>query len=128
MRAASDSKNSLDFELNLAPIIDCFTVLIAFILISASFASINILDAGIAFKEVNLESLAIVLKKGVKENDTTIYQAQPIKRYQPKKQIKFIGLYDNRVLSIGKILPLIGLSSREVKLLLKLNKNVKHKV
>lgn len=37
-----------DFELNLASIIDCMTVLIAFMLASASFLSIGILDAGIA--------------------------------------------------------------------------------
>lgn len=36
----------LDFELNLAPIIDCFTVLITFMLASASFLSISIFDAG----------------------------------------------------------------------------------
>jgi biopolymer transport protein ExbD len=35
-----------DFELNLAPIIDCFTVLIAFMLASASFLAIGIFDAG----------------------------------------------------------------------------------
>lgn len=40
--------NSQDVELNLASIIDCFTVLIAFMLASASFLSIGILDAGIA--------------------------------------------------------------------------------
>ena len=39
---------SQDFELNLASIIDCFTVLIAFMLVTASFLSIGILDAGIA--------------------------------------------------------------------------------
>lgn len=39
---------SQDFELNLASIIDCFTVLIAFMLASASFISIGILDAGVA--------------------------------------------------------------------------------
>lgn len=37
-----------DFELNLASIIDCFTVLIAFMLVTASFLSIGILDAGVA--------------------------------------------------------------------------------
>ncbi len=37
---------SLDFDLNLAPIIDCFTVLITFMLASASFLSISIFDAG----------------------------------------------------------------------------------
>lgn len=37
-----------DFDLNLAPIIDCFTVLITFLLASASFLSIGLLDAGIS--------------------------------------------------------------------------------
>jgi biopolymer transport protein ExbD len=39
---------SQDFELNLASIIDCFTVLIAFMLASTAFLSIGILDAGVA--------------------------------------------------------------------------------
>jgi biopolymer transport protein ExbD len=39
---------SQDFELNLASIIDCLTVLIAFVMISTSFVSIGILDAGVA--------------------------------------------------------------------------------
>ncbi len=39
-------EGSLDFELNLAPIIDCFTVLITFMLASASFVSISLFDAG----------------------------------------------------------------------------------
>lgn len=38
---------SMDFDLNLAPIVDCFTVLITFMLVSASFLSIGILDAGV---------------------------------------------------------------------------------
>jgi len=33
-----------DFELNLASIIDCFTVLITYLLVSASFISIGVLD------------------------------------------------------------------------------------
>lgn len=44
----SSGGNSQDFELNLASIIDCFTVLIAFMLASAAFLSIGILDAGVA--------------------------------------------------------------------------------
>lgn len=40
--------DSQDFELNIASIIDCFTVLIAFMLASASFLAIGILDAGVA--------------------------------------------------------------------------------
>ena len=37
-----------DFELNIASIIDCFVVLIAFVLISTSFFSIGILDAEVS--------------------------------------------------------------------------------
>lgn len=37
-----------DFELNIAPIIDCFTVLIAYLLLSASFISIGIFDVGVS--------------------------------------------------------------------------------
>jgi biopolymer transport protein ExbD len=37
-----------EFELNLAPIIDCLTVLIAFTLISSTFVAVSILDAGVA--------------------------------------------------------------------------------
>ena len=44
-RAVTAVKTS---SLNLASIIDCFTVLIAFMLASASFLSIGILDAGVA--------------------------------------------------------------------------------
>jgi biopolymer transport protein ExbD len=39
---------SQDFDLNLAPIIDCFTVLIAFVMISAAFASVGVIEAGTA--------------------------------------------------------------------------------
>jgi len=37
-----------DFEINLAPIIDCFTVLITYMLVSASFLSLNMLDVGVS--------------------------------------------------------------------------------
>lgn len=43
-----ESGSGQDVELNLAPIIDCFTVLIAFIMISASYATIGVMDAGIS--------------------------------------------------------------------------------
>lgn len=42
------SEHELDFELNLASIIDCFVVLIAFVLISTSFFAIGIVDAEVA--------------------------------------------------------------------------------
>ncbi len=40
----NSNQNSGDFELNLASMIDCFTVLIAFLLASSSFLSIGALD------------------------------------------------------------------------------------
>jgi biopolymer transport protein ExbD len=42
----SGGKDSQDFELNLAPIIDCLVVLIAFLMVSLSYLSIQMLDAG----------------------------------------------------------------------------------
>jgi biopolymer transport protein ExbD len=45
---SSGKSGSQDFDLNLAPIIDCLTVLIAFMLASTAFLSIGILDAGVA--------------------------------------------------------------------------------
>jgi len=41
-------KDSQDFEINIASIIDAFTVLITFLLVSASYISIGIMDAGVA--------------------------------------------------------------------------------
>ncbi len=41
-------EESQEFDLNLAPIIDAFTVLITFMLASAAFLSIGIFDAGVA--------------------------------------------------------------------------------
>lgn len=42
----SRGEAEVDFELNLAPIIDCFVVLITYMLVSASFLSLGILDIG----------------------------------------------------------------------------------
>lgn len=46
-------KAEIDFDLNLAPIIDCFTVLITFMLVSASFIQISILEASVAAQETS---------------------------------------------------------------------------
>ncbi len=43
-----DSGSGQDFDLNIAPIIDCFTVLITYLLVSASFLSLSVLEAGVA--------------------------------------------------------------------------------
>lgn len=42
------SRRSTEIDLNIAPIIDCLVVLIAFMLASAAYLSIGILDAGVA--------------------------------------------------------------------------------
>lgn len=42
-----------DFELNLASIIDCFTVLIAYLLISASFVSLGSFDVSVSASSVD---------------------------------------------------------------------------
>lgn len=44
----SSGERSQEFDLNLAPIIDCFTVLITFMLASASFLAIGIFDTSVA--------------------------------------------------------------------------------
>jgi biopolymer transport protein TolR len=61
-----------DFELNLAPVIDCLTVLITFVLISASYVSVGVLQAEIAVasttpqtnqKKPDAEMLSVELKE-----------------------------------------------------------------
>lgn len=44
---SGSNKPSQDFELNLAPIIDCMVVLIAFLMVSLSYLSIQMMDAGL---------------------------------------------------------------------------------
>ncbi|MEO5668207.1 MAG: biopolymer transporter ExbD [Bdellovibrionota bacterium] len=59
-------KGSQDFELNLAPIIDCLVVLIAFLMVSLSYLSIQMLDAGITspggLSQVDTSVLSIEVK------------------------------------------------------------------
>ena len=63
----------IDFDLNLAPIIDCFTVLITFLLISASYISIHILETSVTSVEVSTDPIAsspgISLSVLTKHND-----------------------------------------------------------
>ena len=46
--ASKHSHGEQDFELNIASIIDCFTVLITYLLVSASFITIGVLDVNVA--------------------------------------------------------------------------------
>lgn len=48
MNVGESGGRSQDIDLNLAPIIDCFTVLITFMLASASFLAIGIFESGVA--------------------------------------------------------------------------------
>ncbi len=43
-----ESGDGQDVEINLAPVIDCLTVIVAFLLASSSFLAIGIVDAGVA--------------------------------------------------------------------------------
>ncbi len=45
---SSDNGKNEEFELNIVPIIDCFTVLIAYLLLSASFLSLAAFDVGVS--------------------------------------------------------------------------------
>jgi biopolymer transport protein ExbD len=49
-------KGEMDFELNIASIIDCFTVLITYLLVSASFISLGVLDVTVAVPAMAQES------------------------------------------------------------------------
>jgi biopolymer transport protein ExbD len=51
MAGAIDSSSGTDVELPLAPIIDCFVVLISFLLISATYVSVSIFNADVAIVE-----------------------------------------------------------------------------
>jgi biopolymer transport protein ExbD len=48
MSASVGDGNGGDVELNLAPIIDCFTVLITYLLVTASFISLAAVDVGVS--------------------------------------------------------------------------------
>jgi biopolymer transport protein ExbD len=48
MRFSTGAEQEQDFELNLASIIDCFVVVIAYLLLSASFIAIGAFDVGIS--------------------------------------------------------------------------------
>src|SRR3954470_1256357 len=48
MSASVEGGSGQDVELNLAPIIDCFTVLITYLLITASFINLAAMDVGVS--------------------------------------------------------------------------------
>ncbi len=67
----SGSDKDTDFELNLASIIDCFTVLITYLLVSASFITLGVLDVTVTSSLATSEqththdiSLSVGIKPG----------------------------------------------------------------
>jgi biopolymer transport protein ExbD len=48
MSGPVDGGSNQDVDLNLAPIIDCFTVLITYLLVTASFLTLSSVDVGVA--------------------------------------------------------------------------------
>lgn len=48
MHIGSEGGKNQDFEINLAPIIDCFTVLITYLLVTASFITLTAVDVGVS--------------------------------------------------------------------------------
>ncbi len=56
MKTSSRHECEQDFELNIAPIIDCFVVLIAYLLISASFISLTSMDVQVAVPAIGADA------------------------------------------------------------------------
>jgi biopolymer transport protein ExbD len=48
MNVSDGGGGGQDFDLNLAPIIDCFTVLITYLLVTASFIALNAIEVGVS--------------------------------------------------------------------------------
>jgi|GEM_PF-822220 len=71
-------ESSSDFDLNLAPIIDCFTVIIAFLLASAAFVSIGVFEAAVPSitpqqgqtSQTDVSSLDVIAEVGRDKNIT----------------------------------------------------------
>ena len=56
MARGGNEENNSDFNLDITPVINCTTVLITFLLLSASFIKIGLLDAGVSAAGKNAKS------------------------------------------------------------------------
>ena len=86
----------------------------------------SILDVGIAFSQVNLESVVLILdKKDAAKNATRlrpkVFRAEPLKRPHVPKEIVALGTFDTKIVSITQSLPMIGLNTKESNLIWKLH-------
>jgi biopolymer transport protein TolR len=104
------SGQSQEFELNLAPVIDCLTVLITFVLLSASYLSVGVLEAQVAAASsipqlnetlpegmLSVEDHAIVVTLTGKIN--RVHRIEP----NPDKSWNYNALSDNLALTRGEL-------------------------
>ncbi|MDR1963760.1 MAG: Eco57I restriction-modification methylase domain-containing protein, partial [Planctomycetaceae bacterium] len=92
-------------------------------LLSQNNSICNVMDVGIAFPDVNLESVILIFDKTAKMKQPEISQAVPLKLPKSPKEIRSLGHFDKRVISITKTIPVIGLNSAQKNLILKLYEN-----
>jgi hypothetical protein len=84
----------------------------------------KVVDVGLAFREVNLESVILIFnKKNKKDNSPLIFQALPLKKPIHKKQIIKLGYYDKDFMQDSNVIPMIELDVLDKKILNKINKN-----
>ena len=72
-----DSGSKQDADINLAPIIDCMVVIVAFLLASSSFIAIGLMDAGVAagVPAPNAAPPSVVVTVELKSNQTIVVKA-----------------------------------------------------
>jgi len=84
----------------------------------------RVLDVGVAFPQVNLESVILILDKATGEQShPKIMRGMPLKLPHIPKEIVALGEFDARITSITRSLPMIGLSKKEANLIWKLYKH-----
>jgi len=97
---------SQDFELNLAPIIDCLVVLIAFLMVSLSYLSIQMLDAGLNSPGglVQADSNALSLEIKIVSEDQVLVEVTQKGKTLKKSEYKLSELEGQ----IGGLIPTLS--------------------
>lgn len=121
-----------EVELNLAPIIDCFVVLVTFLLISASYLSIGILETALATpgqevqsppedaldikilsdSKIEIEVVGKHRQKQVVEIDRMVASVQAIKKQLPK--IDTATVIPTNDMSFGKVVTVMDQVKQEI--------------
>jgi biopolymer transport protein ExbD len=90
-----EHKTETDFDLNITPIIDCFTVLIAYLLISASFISIGFLDVAVMTPSESEQGLPdVTLTLEVQEGHTVAFKVSGADKREFAVKAKADGAWD----------------------------------